>query len=99
MPKWRGSSIAGGDGFEPSTPNLGGWRSICTEHRESYWLALFAKKRIHTTCRGSVPFEGTRCQQPTKKSPGKTATPKTFKPQTKKQPKTQKATAKSRNFH
>ena len=28
------STMAGGEGFEPSTPNLGGWCSIRTEHRE-----------------------------------------------------------------
>ena len=27
----RGLSVAGGEGFEPSTPNLGGWCSIRTE--------------------------------------------------------------------
>ena len=31
-------SSAGGEGFEPSTPNLGGWCSIRTEHRERVYL-------------------------------------------------------------
>jgi hypothetical protein len=29
--KRAGLSMAGGEGFEPSTPNLGGWCSIRTE--------------------------------------------------------------------
>ena len=37
--------MAGGEGFEPSTPNLGGWCSIRTEHRERVWLGpLYSPK-------------------------------------------------------
>ena len=37
--------LAGGEGFEPSTPNLGGWCSIRTEHRERVWLGpLYSPK-------------------------------------------------------
>ena len=37
--------VAGGEGFEPSTPNLGGWCSIRTEHRERVWLGpLYSPK-------------------------------------------------------
>ena len=37
--------IAGGVGFEPTTPNLGGWCSIRTEHRErvQFRLSLLAQ--------------------------------------------------------
>jgi hypothetical protein len=31
-------SMAGGEGFEPSTPNLGGWCSIRTERRERVYF-------------------------------------------------------------
>jgi hypothetical protein len=34
------STMAGGEGFEPSTPNLGGWCSIRTELRGSARLGL-----------------------------------------------------------
>jgi hypothetical protein len=37
--------LAGGEGFEPSTPNLGGWCSIRAEHRERVWLGpLYSPK-------------------------------------------------------
>jgi hypothetical protein len=35
------SNVAGGEGFEPSTPNLGGWCSIRTERREKVLLDPF----------------------------------------------------------
>ena len=56
MPNGRGSSMAGGEGFEPSTPNLGGWCSIRTEHRESSIGGALCSPMF--PCRASVSLSG-----------------------------------------
>ncbi len=38
--------LAGGEGFEPSTPNLGGWCSIRTEPRGSAHFKAFLLAQI-----------------------------------------------------
>jgi hypothetical protein len=37
----KAKTVAGGEGFEPSTPNLGGWCSV-REKPESLSISLFA---------------------------------------------------------